>query len=166
MVAELVPVAVRFFVLSFLLLVGCAVADTHGYGSNSASAPTLANFGNSCCGTAGSCVLGSSAWDRFVLDEVDDVDVPGGGHSCSGKLRKWYDSEEAWLNWSLMGAYDGAADQQVSEDVRISTDVVSNGPVGGVQLYIVLIVLCTGRNRVRITSALRGWSTEALATSF
>ena len=52
----------------------CVVAEAHGYGSNSASAPTLTKLGNSCFETAGSRVVGSSERDRVVLDEVDDVD--------------------------------------------------------------------------------------------
>ena len=50
----------------------------------------------------------------------------------------------AWLNWSLVTkAYDGAA-KQLSGDVSSaenSTDVVSNVQHGGVQLYVVLIML-------------------------
>ena len=49
------------------------------------------------------------------------------------------------INWSLMNICDGV-DQQASEDARISTDVVSNGQCGGVQLWLVLVVLCTGRD--------------------
>ena len=45
----------------------------------------------------------------------------------------------------LMKAYNLAVNQQLSEDLRISSDVVSNGQLGGVQLCFVLIVLCTGR---------------------
>ena len=69
-------------VLFFLLLIRCVVAETYGYGSSSASAPTLANPGNGCFETAGSRVVGSSERDRTMLDEVDDVDWPGGGYSC------------------------------------------------------------------------------------
>ena len=45
-----------------------------------------------------------------------------------------------------MKAHDVVADQQLSEDVRISVDVVSNGQLGGVQLCVVLVVLCMGRD--------------------
>ena len=41
-----------------------------------------------------------------------------------------------------MKAYDVAVDQQVSR-AEISTDVVSNVQLGGVQLNVVLIMLCT-----------------------
>ena len=30
-----------------------------------------------------------------------------------GKVHKWFGSEEAWPNWSLVKAYDGAVDQQL-----------------------------------------------------
>ena len=43
----------------------------------------------------------------------------------------------------------------------ISTDVVRNRQFGGVQLYFVLIVLCTGRDWDRIADALRRWSAKA-----
>ena len=70
-------------------------------------------------------------------------------------------ARKAWADWSLMNAYDGAVNQQLSEDVKISTDVVSNGQLGCVQLYFVPIVLCAGRVWDRSASALRGWSTKA-----
>ena len=53
-------------------------------------------------------------------------------------------------------ADDGAVSRQLLVDVRISTDAVSNGQLGGVQLCFVLIVLCTGRAWDRIADALRG----------
>ena len=61
----------------FSLWFECVVAETYGYGSNSASAPTLARPGNSCCETAGSRVVESSYWDRTVLDEADEVGRSG-----------------------------------------------------------------------------------------
>ena len=68
-----------------------------------------------------------------------------------GKAHTWFGSENSWPNWSLMKAHDGAADQQLSEDVRISVDVVSNGQLGGVQLCVVLVGLCMGRDWERST---------------
>ena len=56
------------------LLIGCVVVENYGYGSNRASVPTFARFGNGCCGTVVSRVVGSSQRCRFVLNEVDDVD--------------------------------------------------------------------------------------------
>ena len=53
------------------------MAETCGYGSNNASAPTLANPGTHGFGTAGSRVVERSERDRTMLDEVDDVDWPG-----------------------------------------------------------------------------------------
>ena len=38
--------------------------------------------------TAGWRVVGISEWDRIVLDEVDDVDWPGGGYSYSREVRQ------------------------------------------------------------------------------
>ena len=55
-------------------------------------------------------------------------------------------SGNAWPNWSLMmKAYDVAVDQQLSS-AEISTGVVSNVQLGRVQLYVVLIMLRTGRD--------------------
>ena len=63
-----------------------------------------------------------------------------------GKEHRWFGSEGVWPNWSLVKAYSGAVDQQLSEDVGISADVVSNGQLGSVQLGVVLTVACTGRD--------------------
>ena len=87
MVAEFVPGVGTISVVLFFLI-GCVVVEIYGCGSNSASDPTLARFGNGCCGTVGSRVVGSSQTDRFVLDEVDDVDWPGGGNTCSREGRR------------------------------------------------------------------------------
>ena len=58
-----------------------------GWVSNSASAPTLARPGNGCFETAaGLRVVGSSERESMVLDEMDDVDWTGGGHSCSREV--------------------------------------------------------------------------------
>ena len=72
----------------FSLWIGCVVAETCENGSKSACAPTLAKPGNSWFETAGSRVVGISEWDRIVPDEVDDVDWPGGGYSCSREVRQ------------------------------------------------------------------------------
>ena len=78
-----------------------------------------------------------------------------------GKVDKWHSSGRACPRWSfVMKAYDVAVDQQLS-GAEISTDVVSNVQLGGVQVYVVLIMVCTGRDLNRIANALRGWSTEA-----
>ena len=78
-----------------------------------------------------------------------------------GKVHTWFGSEKAWPNWSLMKAHDGAADQQLSDDVRISVDVVSNGQLGGVQLCVVLV--CCAWEEIR--SALRRLEYEGMVTS-
>ena len=63
---------------------------TYGYKSISASAPTLANPGNS-FETTGSRVVESSERDCAMLDDSDEDDWPGGGYSCSrgGGQRDW-----------------------------------------------------------------------------
>ena len=43
----------------------------------------------------------------------------------------------------------------------VSTDVVSNVQLGSVQLYVVLIMLCTGRALDCVVSALYSWGMEA-----
>ena len=48
----------------------------------------------------------------------------------SGRSTGGFGSEGVWPNWSLVKAYNGAVDQQLSEDVGISTDVVSIGQLG------------------------------------
>ena len=77
-----------------------------------------------------------------------------------GKVNKWNSSGQAWLKWSLVKAYDVAVDQQLS-GAEISTDVVSNVQLGGVQVYVVVIMLCTGRALDCAASALCSWSMEA-----
>ena len=39
-------------------------------------------------GTAGSRVVRNSEWDRSLLEEIDDIDWPGGGHSCVREVRQ------------------------------------------------------------------------------
>ena len=60
----------------------------------------------------------------------------------------WYGSEKAWPIWSsVTRAYVGAIDRGLSLDTtnaEISTDV-SNVQLGGVQLSVVLVMLCTRR---------------------
>ena len=67
--------------------------------------------------------------------------LPSGGYSCSRKVHKCSGSEE-WPNWSLTSSLRWCRRQQLSEDVRISSDVVSNG---GLEVCSLLPdVLCTG----------------------
>ena len=70
-----------------------------------------------------------------------------GGYTCFfGEADKETAIGNAWPKWSfVMKAYDVAVDQQLS-GAEFSTDVVSNVQLGGVQLYVVLIMLCTGRD--------------------
>ena len=100
-------------------------AKTYENVSKSACAPTLAKPGNSWFETAGSRVVGISEWDRIVLEEVDDVAWPGGGHSCSWEVRQVVRQRGGMSQLNLvMKADDGAVSRQLSVDVRISTDVV------------------------------------------
>ena len=63
------------------------MAEPYGYRSISASAPTLANPGNS-FGTAGSRVVESLERDCVVLADSVADDWPDGGYSCSSKGRQ------------------------------------------------------------------------------
>ena len=110
----------------FSLWFGCVVAETHGYGSSRASAPTLAESGNSCRGTAGSFVVGSPEYLTGWTTSIGQVVYT----RVLEKAHRWYGSEKAWPNWNLRNACIGAVDQQLSEDVRISMDVVSNEQLG------------------------------------
>ena len=78
---------------------------------------------------------------------------------------KWYGSEKAWPIWSLVTrAYAGAIDRDLSLDTtnaEISTDAVSNVQLGGVQLYVVLIMLCTRRALDCAVSAMYSWGMES-----
>ena len=60
-----------------------------------------------------------------------------------GKVDKWNSSGKAWPKWSFV----------MKAGAEISTDVVSNVQLGGVQLYVVLIMLRTGRDWNRIANA-------------
>ena len=57
-----------------------------------------------------------------------------------GKVHTWFGSEKAWPNWSSMKGHNGATDQQLSEDVRIIVDVVSNGQLCAVVRRLGLVV--------------------------
>ena len=78
-----------------------------------------------------------------------------------GKVDKWNSSGKAWPKWSfVMKVYDVAVDQQPS-GAEISADVVSNVQLGGVQLHVVLIMLCTGKALDCAVSAMYSWGMEA-----
>ena len=88
-----------------------------------------------------------------------------------GKLDKWDGSEKAWPNWSFEAkAYAEAIDQQLSDDMteaEMRTTVLNNDGMSpesqarSVELYFILIMLCTGRALDRIANAPRGWGMEA-----
>ena len=61
----------------------------------------------------------------------------------------------------MVKAHDRAVNQQLSGDVKISTDVASNLQLRCVKWYFVLIMVCTGRALDRIANAIRGWSAKA-----
>ena len=141
---ELLPGCGENLVLFFLLLAGCVVAETHGYGS---SDPTLARPGHSGGETAGSRVVESSEWDCAILDEADDVHWSGGVYSCSreGARVVCHGSRNACRNWSF--DYDVAVKQLLGQvtSAEISMDVAINVQLGGVQLYFVLIIVVYGK---------------------
>ena len=97
-------------------------------------------------------VVECSERDCAMLDDSDDDDWPGGGYSCSPEGRQ-VEQWKAWPKWRfVMKVYDVAVKQQLS-GAEISTDVVSNVQFGGVQLFVVLIMLRTGRGWNRIANA-------------
>ena len=71
------------------------------------------------------------------------------GYLVLVRTDKWYGSEKEWPIWSFVTrVHAGAIDRDLSLDTasaKISTDVVSNVQLGGVQLSVVLIMLCTRR---------------------
>ena len=80
------------------------------------------------------------------------------------RMDKWYGSEKAWPIWSFVTrAYAGAIDRDLSLDTtnaEISTDV-SNVWLGGVQLNVVLIMLCTRGSLDCAVSAMYSWDIKA-----
>ena len=86
------------------------MAETYGYRSISASAPTLANPGNT-FGTAGSRVVDSSEKGCALLDDSDDDDLPGCGCSCSREGRQVEQQRESMAQVEVREkAYDVAVD--------------------------------------------------------
>ena len=77
---------------------------------------------------------------------------------------KWYDSEEAWPILSFVTrAYAGAVDRDLSlgtMNAEISTDL-SIVQLGGVQLSVVLIMLCTRRALDCAVSVMYSWGMKA-----
>ena len=83
-----------------------------------------------------------------------------------GRPDTWDGNEKAWPNWSFMTkAYAGAIDQELSTDMtgaEIRTGALGNEgrtprkKSRSVQLYFVLIMLCTGRALDRIANAPHG----------
>ena len=74
-------------------------------------------------------------------------------------------SEKACSNKDFMTrVFDGTINQQLSEDARITTDVVSNVQLGDVHLCSVPLRM--GRDCYRIANAPRSWSTKALRLLF
>ena len=121
----------RCSLMVFSLSFGCVV-DT---GRAAQVLPTLAEPGNSCRGTAGSCVVGSPEGGRVSLDRVDDVDWSGGANSCSRKGAHVVWQRESMAQLELDESLRWCRrSERLSEDVRISMDVVSNEQLGSVQL--------------------------------
>ena len=88
-----------------------------------------------------------------------------------GKPDKWDGSEKAWPNWSFVAqAFAGAIGQKLADDMtraELSTTSLDNdvmtpeAQARSVQLYFVLITLCTGRASDRIDNAQHGGGMEA-----
>ena len=78
---------------------------------------------------------------------------------------RWHGSGKAWPTWIFATrAYAGAIDRDLLLDTtnaETSTDVVSNVQLGSMQLYVVVIMLCTGRALDCVMSALYSWDMEA-----
>ena len=93
--------------------------------------------------------LQQGARSTASVDQVLDTRV-------LGRPDKWDGSEKAWPNWRfVMKAHAGAIDQHLSTGMtsaEISTDALSNESMTprkqsrSVQLYLVLIMLCTGQS--------------------
>ena len=83
---------------------------------------------------------------------------------------KWYGSKKAWPIWSFVTrAYAGAIDRELSSDTmnaEISTNVVSNVQLESVQLYVVVIMLCTGRALDCAVSAVYSWAWRMFCHSY
>ena len=90
------------------------------------------------------CLLIDVSWLGLVCTGDGQVDT-----RALVRTDRWYGSEKAWPIWSFVTrAYVGAIDRDLSWDTtnaEINTDAVSNVQLGIVQLYVILIMLCTGR---------------------
>ena len=96
-----------------------------------------------------------------VVAEIHGRGVSWSSGGCSFSVRpdKWDGSEKAWPTWSfVMKACAGAIDQELSADMagaEISTDAVSNESMTprksrSVQLYLVLIMLYSGKEQCKV----------------
>ena len=86
------------------------------------------------------------------------------GYSGTRENGQVYGSKKAWPIWSFVTrTYAGAIDRDLSSDAtnaEITTDVVDNEQLGGVKLYVVLIMLCTRRALDCAVSAVYRWGME------
>ena len=126
LVMELLPGCGENLVLFFLLLVGCVLAETHGYGS---SDPTLARPGNSGGETAGSRVVESSQWDCAILDERMTSIGQVVYTLVLGKVHEWYVMAAGMhAPTGALNVYDVAVKQLSGQvtSAEISTDVAIN----------------------------------------
>ena len=146
-------------------------AALHGCGACNACDPMI---------TVGREETGRTSTDRSAQQEhAAESNVParnerewsGNRHSCPREARPVGWQRKGWPNWSIIAkSYAGATDQQLSEamsQAEISTAVLDNASMSqeararSVQLYFILIMLCTGRPLDRVANAPHGWSMDA-----
>ena len=75
-------------------------------------------------------------------------------------------AKKARPNWALAGAIyqqlsDDTTKAEISTTVRTTTSMSQEAQARSVQLYFILIMLCTGRALDRIANAPHGWGMEA-----
>ena len=163
----------------FLLVIRCVVAEIHGCGSSIASAATLVTLGAS-DGTA-ECVerrrarVGRSSKEGCTAGpsapagrKTCNVSWPGGGHSCSlgDQTSGTAARSRSQIVDIVINADTGAIVQELSTDMTgtgMGTDALSKKSMTShkesrsVQLYFVLIMLCTGRVLDLIGSGMEAW---------
>ena len=130
------------------------------------SVPTFANLGVNGFGTVGSRFVGSSEWVRIMLDEVDDVDWPGGEQSSSREVRQ---VQRQRRSMSQLEFRDESVRLGRQPAVVTKRDECRGQYERGEQRAVsmmyscafVLIMLCTGGDQDRIADSPRGWSSKA-----
>ena len=166
--------------LFLLVILRVATVEIRGCRTSIASAPTTAGLGTGSDGTAEcasrrrACVGRSSDQDYTTGPSAPAgwttwySSWTGGGYSCTreagqvGRQREGMAQLE-FRDESLRGSHRPG----FRDDCGMQSDAVSNDTMTGekkarsVQLYFVLIMLCTGRALDRIANAPHGWRMEA-----